>query len=92
MIKIVRKDDWRERTEATEIRFQMKGLGVDCCTVCGRKATHYVTMDILDNETFALAPDEPPLEGCDETALGWQPIGPDCARRLKIPKKWLWKA
>ena len=87
MIKIVRNDDWRERTSATEIRFQMKGLGVDCCTVCGRKATHYVTMDVFDNEEWALPPGEE-----DATALGWQPIGPDCARSLKIPKKWLWKA
>ena len=87
MIKILRNDDWRERTSATEIRFQMKGLGVDCCMICGRKATHYVTIDIFDNESFALPP-----AGDEETAMGWQPIGPDCARRLKIPKKWLWKA
>lgn len=86
MVKITRKDDWRERTEATEIRFQMKGLAVDCCMVCGRKATHLVTIDIFDNEEFATPPAE-----LDETALGWQPIGPDCARHLGIPKKWIIK-
>lgn len=55
------------------------------CIECGKRLRHPLCCNYDNASGEFIAPDSHP----DHGEFGFQYIGPDCAKKLKIPKSWL---